>query len=426
MTGSLALLLSACGNRFTTQNFDEDAGLDATTAADSGAPETLIDPVRDSGVQIGMDGDMEGGIIPSHDSGPDAARDAGRVLDSGTDARMADGGVVDADIGGSPPILLHPEPGVTLPPTRAFILLEDGVVPQGLAVAGYQFCYTTQGLPFINNDSLCPNPNQITDNHTVIDSLLAGATYYSKDSTIYTNSSISSYGPVVQFNTDNSLLAWWKNDTGSGDVSNDSSGNNHDGALNNFNTATSWVPGIVGSALRFDGVKTFVSVATEDAFDFGTNSFTLAAWINPQDTGTFQALIEKRSTSPSSNFFELYRRPNGMLAIASAACGQIAAGGNLTAGVWHYVAATREADQFNLYINGVLEASGNCVDDFNNTSPLTFGCNSPEVTCVEPYAGDMDEGSVFTRALSLAEIKYHGYCAALEQGGQTLPASCLQ
>lgn len=77
------------------------------------------------------------------------------------------------------------------------------------------------------------------------------------------------------------LVGYWSFDDARGSMATDFSGNNNDGTLTNMDQATDWVSGKKGGALDFDGSDDYVD--TGDTTNYQTGSFTLSAWIKPDD-----------------------------------------------------------------------------------------------------------------------------------------------
>ena len=88
------------------------------------------------------------------------------------------------------------------------------------------------------------------------------------------------------------MVSWWPFNEPSGGISLDIIGTN-DGA--NINTPVR-VPGRVIGALEFDGTN-YVVVPHNPSLDFGTNDFTIDAWINPSSGGTIVAKFDPLVTN---------------------------------------------------------------------------------------------------------------------------------
>src|SRR4030042_6565228 len=74
------------------------------------------------------------------------------------------------------------------------------------------------------------------------------------------------------------LVGWWKLDEMSGDTAFDSSGNELHGILGGEPYNPEWASGFQGGALEFE-LGDYVDLGNSDALNFGTNDWTLSAWI---------------------------------------------------------------------------------------------------------------------------------------------------
>ena len=213
---------------------------------------------------------------------------------------------------------------------------------------------------------------------------------------------------------DPSLVGRWPLD---GNVT-DASGRGHDGMIQGGAT---FAPGFLGQALSLDGVNGHALVADASDHDFGVGDFSLEALVHPLRDGMAEALITKRD---SGNGYELYRSASGQLIFFGAGCGNGATGGDLPAGVWSRVAATRKAGVIGLFVNGAQTGTGACADNFANAGSLAFGCNGPDLGCGEPFQGRIDEVSLRNTASEDATA-VNDFCAHQALAGVApLPAEC--
>jgi hypothetical protein len=81
---------------------------------------------------------------------------------------------------------------------------------------------------------------------------------------------------VVEYAPFRGLVGYWQFDEGSGTSGSDSSGQGNTGNL--INTPT-WIAGVSGNALSFNGTNQYVNIPDDNTLDFGTIDFTIAAWI---------------------------------------------------------------------------------------------------------------------------------------------------
>ncbi|MHC4423727.1 MAG: hypothetical protein ACYSWR_03540, partial [Planctomycetota bacterium] len=72
----------------------------------------------------------------------------------------------------------------------------------------------------------------------------------------------------------NGLISLWEFEEGDGTIAHDSVGNN-DGTI----YGASWTTGVIGGALRFDGVDDYVNVGNDNSLK-PPLPVTLSAWIN--------------------------------------------------------------------------------------------------------------------------------------------------
>ncbi len=226
------------------------------------------------------------GTIGPGDGGPDG----GPIVDASSDANDDSGAGYPSD---HIPTQSLPTDGQTLPPARAFMSWQDGVIPGGNST-WYRSCYTAVGLADIDDADECPNETIDTNRFRVIDPLTPSQSYFWKVQTCYDagGTDCTDYSPVRSFSTDNSLLGWWRMDNGAGSSATDSSSAGNNGVLTNFDLASAWVPGFIGGALTFDGTDDFVELG--DILNFDASSpFTISAWTNRQAVGSDHTIFAR-------------------------------------------------------------------------------------------------------------------------------------
>lgn len=133
----------------------------------------------------------------------------------------------------------------------------------------------------------------------------------------------------------------------------------------------------------FDGTGDYLSVADNAAFAFGTNSFTIEAWVFP--TGAFSnyttIIAQSDNGSASSQSFDILVNSSGAV-LAEIYIGgsaySITSSATLSLNAWSHVALVRNGSTFTLYINGT--ASGTPISNagaLNNSSiALTIGAET--------------------------------------------------
>jgi len=213
------------------------------------------------------------------------------------------------------------------------------------------------------------------------------------------------------------LVGWWPGD---GDA-NDIGGGALHGTLTN---GALFAAGEVGQAFSFDGVNDYVDVADSAALEV-SSQLTLMAWIRPQ-AGAFanHGNIFSKFGTQGNWAYQMSVTPNGRFGLKVSGNGTsasefLSSPGTLLPDTWALVAATFQAGAVRLYIDGVL------VDSETTRIPSIFdsGTTRPSVggdpIGVQFFAGLIDEVQIYSRALSVLEIR-----AAYDAGAQGTCKHC--
>jgi len=237
--------------------------------------------------------------------------------------------------------------------------------------------------------------------YSELPALIRSATYYWRVDTISAEGKLTP-GEVWSFNTGR-LVAHWKFDDGTGNIAADSSGNGHNGTLLGD---TSWVDGIVGGALAFDGDGDYVDIGKDPSFDI-TQQITISAWIkvNAFDR-EWQAIVAKgdRAWRLQRNWGEstLEFACSGLV-VPGTNWGQIYGTTDVNDGHWHHVAGVYDEEKLYLYIDGSLDASAEAPGKIRvNDEPVYIGENSQ--TPNRFWNGLIDDVRIYSYALSAEEI----------------------
>jgi len=130
------------------------------------------------------------------------------------------------------------------------------------------------------------------------------------------------------------------------------------------------------SALFLDGNSDYLQFAhpsnTPDAFNFGTEDFTMETWVYPQATGnnypSFFSSVSGWSTGASGHRFDNTGRSGKYtfhLNGASPGDPFLESTNTFTHDTWVHYALTREGNTFRMFVNGALEASGTFTGSYN-------------------------------------------------------------
>ena len=243
--------------------------------------------------------------------------------------------------------------------------------------------------------------DEVTTDYAGLPALERGTTYYWRVDEVQPEGSVAT-GDIWSFNTGR-LIAWWKLDDGSGNTAIDSSGNAHNGMLVGD---TSWVNGIDGAALAFDGDGDYVDIGKDPSFDI-KNQITVSAWIKVNAFNrSWQAIVAKgdrawrlqRNIGDSTLEFAC-----SGLVVSGTDWGQIYGTTDVNDGHWHHVAGVYDQEKLYLYIDGSLDASAEAPGKIRvNDEPVYIGENSQ--TPNRFWNGLIDDVRIYSYALSAEEI----------------------
>ena len=142
-----------------------------------------------------------------------------------------------------------------------------------------------------------------------------------------------------------------------------------------------------GASGLFDGAGDYLSAAASADWGFGAGDWTVEGWVRPTDAAGDECLFDNRiggatgcgiytSLAGSANRFGF---TNNSAVIAS--------GGNLTAGVWAFIAVARASGTVRGFINGVLAWSVTDSRTYSGTPAIRIGAGFAG----QYFAGHVDE-----------------------------------
>jgi len=198
----------------------------------------------------------------------------------------------------------------------------------------------------------------------------------------------------------------WPLNEGSGNTAYDASGNGNDGTL--VNGAT-WVPGISGNAVEFDGIDDRIDIDDNHTLDI-TNNLRIDVWIKPYTNDKLMNIVTKWGIQSGANRnYDVniggypYNLPHGSL--PGHVCLLLTPDGYthyilssrdvVPANQWTHILATYDNDVMTLYINDILDTTlvvpmGGI---FKGNAKLQIGSSESE-PIVYKYYGIIDEVSV--------------------------------
>ncbi len=182
----------------------------------------------------------------------------------------------------------------------------------------------------------------------------------------------------------------------------DSSGNGNHGTI----SGATFVTGISGQALSFDGVNDYVTSGNGSSLNFGAGYFSLSAWIKTTAMGNADnEVVIYFSGSNGYYYFGIHPgnpNPNGASFIINDGSTQDASYGttNLFDGKWHNIVFTRDATSLKVFTDGIQEGS-------QPSRGLNVGTGTTTISNKEGswFNGIIDEVRIYNRALTASEIQ---------------------
>lgn len=204
-------------------------------------------------------------------------------------------------------------------------------------------------------------------------------------------------------------LAWWRADNSTADEV-----GGFDGSLQGD---AAFVDGKVNAAFGFSGAG-HVALPKVPEWDFGTSSFSLAAWFASDAVG-YRNIIRYHDGGGGSGWWGIRFNPDGHLqflladATGSPSNQTLTSSAALADGGWHHVVAVRDATggQLRLYVDGaeavapIADAGYNIVGDADTNVAIGTGLWGDTGGRWEPWVGEIDEVMIFNRALSESEVQ---------------------
>ena len=204
------------------------------------------------------------------------------------------------------------------------------------------------------------------------------------------------------------LVGWWPGDGDARDLALANTGVIEDGVT--------FTPGMVGKAFTLNGGAADVVVPASTALN--VSSFTMTAWVFPQDLGTARPILEYSTStgsfgvhfwenlnssvqvSPGSLYANIVDTSGGSHVMATNGVG----GSALQLRQWNHVALTydRATGIARMFVNGAFAAASTLGIFTPRTAlPLYIGARPTSTH----FLGSIDEPQVYNRALSPSEIQ---------------------
>jgi hypothetical protein len=187
------------------------------------------------------------------------------------------------------------------------------------------------------------------------------------------------------------IVGWWPGD---GSPNNEAQGS--DGVMYE---GVSYVEGMVGRAFHFDGTRGFVTVPPTPSLNL-SNAVTLDVWVKHEQIG--QQVQRYLTLSPEKAQIRYGGNAGFYFSIkVGGRFYELHPGIPPKVGVYHHVAGVYSGTAQSLYIDGQLVASQAVIGTLD--PPLSGGVVLSSTA--EPMSGDLDEPTIYARALTSAEVR---------------------
>lgn len=190
-------------------------------------------------------------------------------------------------------------------------------------------------------------------------------------------------------------IAHWRLDDGAGGSAADASGNNVTGTVNN----ASWVPGLTGSALDFNGTSS--SVTTGQSLLSNRSAFTIAGWVYPRSTGNRIGLFGQ------NNAVEFGFISTGNVQIWTPGGGSVTTPWPHPMAEWHHLAAVGDGSTLSIWIDGAQVASAASATSDYGSSGDGFNLGGDGIYDADGnwFDGILDDVRVYATALDQTALE---------------------
>lgn len=247
------------------------------------------------------------------------------------------------------------------------------------------------------------------------------------DSSLYTNITTPTVRVQVQSNSSpglaathtGSMKAIWHLDENTGGTSADSSNYGHTIGLGGA-SPPSWVPGLMGSALKFNGTNNFSTSTTMPGYrnTVANNIFTVELWFKAGSLDDQGMMFSNSSINTGLTGGTADNQIGWLggvvvwrLETTSNATKLMTSTQTLDDNQWHYLACVLNASGAYFYIDGTFAASDLTVTNANARTYATLytyfgmGTRRDSFDVSQFYTGAIDEVRISTVALSLSQIQ---------------------
>ncbi|MFH1431724.1 MAG: DUF2341 domain-containing protein, partial [archaeon] len=212
-----------------------------------------------------------------------------------------------------------------------------------------------------------------------------------------------------QIKVEKNLVGSWHFSENAGTTAKDSSGNGNDAVLPSAPSQPQWTGGIVGNALKFDGIDDYVDIGNPSSLQL-TGAITLEAWV--KWNGTENPYFVTKTGDSTHRSYDLSGNVDGTVEfrVGGTSCNIIQSSGGLVvpADEWIHLAGVYEPSGYiRLYVDGSIAKE-------NTTSVPSSQCENGLNWFIGAREGNqgfsngtIDEVRIYNRTLSPDEIRAH-------------------
>jgi hypothetical protein len=207
----------------------------------------------------------------------------------------------------------------------------------------------------------------------------------------------------------------WAFDEGAGQVAHDHGPFGLDGGLGIApgpdGADPAWVPGLAGSALRFDGGD---AVVMADSAVLEPASVSIEAWVRRLGTpGAYAYVVSKGSRGCDFSSYGLYTGSSGGMAsyiadVSGYTVSPAATSARVWNGAWHHVVGSFDGHSVRVYLDGAEVGDGSPTN-----RAIAYGLvgSAPYIGtyrggCELGFTGDIDDVRIWSPALTPAEVAH--------------------
>jgi hypothetical protein len=210
----------------------------------------------------------------------------------------------------------------------------------------------------------------------------------------------------AQDDATDAMLGIWLLDEGTGNMTEDASGNGNTGTLMG---SPNWIAGHFGNALEFNGSSTYVDCGNAEAFN--VDLFSVSFWCNIASTQGWNHMISRGSHvtagDPGSvNWGVMMVSAEEIILFETFNdTGWVGVRANSTVGEWHHVVATFDGSTMQLYHDSELAATAGSGVLLDESRLFMIGARSDDGSAGGFFSGSIDDVGYFNVVLTPEDIE---------------------